>query len=115
MGKHTKAALVRLGVLLAAVFTVLGVGTAAAQAAPRVDTAAGDVTVTAACNYVVIATKTYIRSGPGTQYSIVRTKYKGDRMTGPAPCVPTSNGWWLVYLSTGGIAYASTADVRYTG
>ncbi|MCE6997312.1 SH3 domain-containing protein [Saccharothrix sp. S26] len=114
MRAHAMGALRRLTLIAAAVFLALGVGTASAQATPRL-AVADDVAIAADCNYVVVVPVSRIRSGPGTQYSVVRTKYQGDRLTGPAYCVPTSNGWWVVYLSTGGLGYAPKADLRYTG
>jgi uncharacterized protein YgiM (DUF1202 family) len=106
--------LVRTATFAAAALMALGAGAATAQAAPTA-TGTGEVSVAADCNYVVVATRTSIRSGPGTSYPVVRTKVKGEHLTGPAYCVPTSNGWWVVYLSTGGLGYAPKADLRYTG
>lgn len=106
--------LLRTGVFATAALMALGVGAATSQATPSA-AGTGEVSVAADCNYVVVAARTIIRSGPGNQYTALRTKVKGEHMTGPALCLPTSNGWWYVYLSTGGIGFASTADVHYTG
>ncbi|WP_086664732.1 hypothetical protein [Lentzea kentuckyensis] len=106
--------LVRTATFAAAALMALGVGVTAAQAAPSA-AGTGEVSVAADCNYVVVATRTSIRSGPGTSYPVVRTKVKGEHLTGPATCVPVNNAWWEVYLSTGGYGYAPKADLRYTG
>lgn len=106
--------LLRTATFAAAALMALGVGAATSQAAPAA-AVASDVSVAADCGYVVTAARTSIRSGPGTQYPVVRTKVRGERMTGPAPCVPTSNGWWVVYLSTGGYGFVPRGDARFTG
>ncbi|WP_158839806.1 hypothetical protein [Saccharothrix deserti] len=113
MGSYIKASALRLCLFAMAAFLAFGVTTATAQAAPRTP-AADDVAVAADCNYVVVAWATGVRSGRGTQYPVVRTKFRGEHMTGPAPCVATS-GWFRVYLSTGSYGYVPQADVRYTG
>lgn len=104
--------LARLGVSVAAVAAVLSFGAVgAAQAAPAVSATSGDVTVAADCTYEAIR-NTVVRSGPGTQHPIVRTKKKGQHMTGPAPCIATGS-WYKVYLSTGTYGYTPVADVRF--
>lgn len=104
----------RLGLSVAGMAAVLAFGAVgAAQAAPTPAIAAtsGDVAVAADCTYVAIR-NTVVRSGPGTQHPIVRTKKKGQHMTGPAPCVAVGS-WYKVYLSTGTYGYTPVADVRF--
>ncbi|MFD4636344.1 hypothetical protein ACFWN2_03450 [Lentzea sp. NPDC058436] len=96
------------GLAVALAFTAA----ATAQAAPATTTEAGTgVEAAAACTYVAIR-DTVVRSGPGTQHPIVRTKKKGQQMTGPSLCLAT-NGWYTVYLSTGTLGYTPAADVRF--
>lgn len=112
MSSSSKA--VRRGLGLTGLAVALAFTAAAtAQAAPAAFTAAGagEVVAAADCTYVAIR-NTVVRSGPGTQYPIVRTKTKGQQMTGPAPCL-ASNGWFRVYLSTGTLGYTPAADVRF--
>jgi len=100
---------VRRGVGLAVLAVALCFGVVApAQAAPA---PSGDVTIAADCTYVAIR-NTVVRSGPGTQYPIVRTKTTGQHMTGPAPCVAVGS-WYKVYLSTGTYGYTPVADSRF--
>ncbi|MEV4049889.1 SH3 domain-containing protein [Amycolatopsis sp. NPDC049688] len=104
---------VRRGLGVAGLAVVLAFSAAAtAQAAPAAPAAvlSGDG-VTADCTYVAIR-NTVVRSGPGTEYPVVRTKTAGQHMTGPALCV-ASNGWFRVYLSTGTLGYTPAADVRF--
>jgi uncharacterized protein YgiM (DUF1202 family) len=114
MSSNGKA--VRRGVGLAGLAVVLAfsaVGTS--QAAPTAASAAtsGDVVAAADCTYVAIR-NTVVRSGAGTQHPIVRTKSKGQHMTGPAPCVAIGS-WFKVYLSTGTYGYVPAADARVAG
>lgn len=106
-GRAARLGLSVAGMAAALVFSAVG----AAQATPAIAATSGQVAVAADCTYVAIR-DTVVRSGPGTQYPIVRTKKKGQHMTGPAPCVATGS-WFKVYLSTGTYGYTPVADVRF--
>lgn len=87
----------QLAVTVSALCALLGATTATAQAEHG-----GAVARNA--TYTATKTPTYVRASPMDGAPVLREKKKGDVMGGRPNCVKT-NGWWVVYLSTGGAGY----------
>jgi len=111
----------KIWTMVAAVSAVSGVMATPSYATPSSETASPQTMQVAAarCQYSIVGTNVRVRSGPGTNYDIVRIKQNGERVTGPIPCTGTvyADGyyWVKLYLGSGGYGWTAEPYLHYIG
>lgn len=92
----------KIAVLVLSLTMLLGTASLAMAGAAPVDKAAVSVSAPQSIesiHYHVTGT-TYIRSGPGTSYSILRTVHAGDTVWDDPELPDYGNGWTPVYIGS---------------